>query len=76
MGKGDDMTNHINEIKTIPENLEAIGDPIAEHNLVAILISSLPKEFNYLITGLETIGESMLTWDYVRDRLIHEANKL
>ena len=28
MGKGDDMTNHVNEIKTISEHLEAIGDPI------------------------------------------------
>ena len=27
MGKGDDMTNHVNEIKTISEHLEAIGDP-------------------------------------------------
>ena len=55
IGKGDDMTNHVNEIKTISEHLEAIGDPIAEHDLVIILISSLPEEFNYLITALETI---------------------
>ena len=56
MGKGDDMTNHVNEIKTISEHLEAIGDQIAEHDLNIILISSLPKEFNYLITALETIA--------------------
>ena len=49
------MTNHVNEIKTISEHLEAIGDPIAEHDLLIILISSLPEEFNYLITALETI---------------------
>ena len=76
MGKGDDMTNHVSEIKTISEHLEAIGDPIVEHNLVVILISSLPEEFNYLITALETIAESTLTWDYVCERLIREANKL
>ena len=69
MGKGDDVTNHVNEIKTISEQLEAIGNPKAEHDLVIILISSLPEEFNYLITALETIAESTLTWDYVRDRL-------
>ena len=61
MGKGDDVTNHVNEIKTISEQLEAIGDPKAEHDLVIILISSLPEEFNYLITALETIAESTLT---------------
>ena len=70
------MTNYVNEIKTISEHLEAIGNQIAEHDLVIILISSLPKEFNYLITALETIAERMLTWDYVHDRLIHEADKL
>ena len=47
MGKGDDMANHVNDIKTISEHLEAIGDSIAEHDLVIILISSLPEEFNY-----------------------------
>ena len=47
IGKWDDMTNHINEIKTISEHLEVIGDPIAEHDLVIVLISSLPEEFNY-----------------------------
>eukprot|EP00794_Sanderia_malayensis_P016396 gene16396-biopygen12085 len=41
-----------------------------------ILISSLPEQYNYLITALETIGEDKLTWDYVRDRLIHEYDKM
>ena len=68
------MTNHVNEIKTTSEHLEAISAQIAEHDLVIILISSLPEEFIYLITALETI--STLTWDYVRDRLIHESDKL
>ena len=44
--------------------------------MVIILISSLPDDYNNLITALETIAEEKLTWDYVRDRLIHEADKL
>ena len=68
------MTNHVNEIKTTSEHLEAISAQIAEHDLVIMLISSLAEEFIYLITALETI--STLTWDYVRDRLIHESDKL
>ena len=74
--KGSDMVEHINAVKTIAEHLEAIGDPIVEHDLVIILISSLTDEYNSLITALETIAEDNLTWDYVRDRLIHEADKL
>ena len=40
-----------------------------------LLVSSLPKKDNYLITALETIAEEHLTWDYVSDRLIHEIEK-
>ena len=39
-----------------------------------LLISSLPDDYNYLITALETIAEDNLTWDYVRD-IIHESEK-
>ena len=75
MEKGQNMTEHINYIKTLSEHLEAIDDRIAEKDLVILLISSLPEEYNYLITALETIAEDHLTWDYVRDRLIHESEK-
>ena len=70
------MINHINCVKTLSEHLEAVGDAVAEKDLVIILISSLPEDYNYLITALETIAEEKLTWDYVRDRLIHEAEKI
>ena len=46
---------------------------MAEKDLVIILISSLPDDYNFLITALETIAEEKLTWDYVRDRLLHES---
>ena len=72
MGKGAKMIDHINYIKTLAEHLEAVDDEIAEKDLVIILISSLPEEYNYLITALETIAEEKLSWNYVRDRLIHE----
>ena len=61
MGKVDDMANQVNETETISEHLETTGDPVAEHDLVLILISSLPEKFNYLIIALETIAESTLT---------------
>eukprot|EP00111_Clytia_hemisphaerica_P023199 TCONS_00068237-protein len=75
MEKGQDMTEHINQIKTLGEHLEAIDNAIAEKDLVILLISSLPDDYNYLITALETIADDDLTWDYVRDRLIHESEK-
>ena len=60
----------------LAEHLKAIDDATTEKDLVIILISGLPGECNYLITALETIVEEKLEWDYVRDRLIHEAQKM
>ena len=76
MNKGENMITHINYVKTLSEHLEAVDDPIAEKDLVIILISSLPDEYNYLITALETIAGEKLTLNYVRDRLIHESDKI
>ena len=57
MEKGHNMTKYINHIKTLSEHLEDIDDRIAEKGLVILLISSLPEEYNYLITALETDAE-------------------
>ena len=76
LDKGVSMLEHVNYLQTLSDHLEAVGDPIAEKDLVVILISSLTEEFSHLITALETIAEDRLTWTYVRDRVIHEYEKL
>ena len=75
MAESKSMTDHLNEVKTIAEHLEALEDPVAEKNLVMILISSLPNEYNNLITTLETLKQEKLTWDYVRDRVLAEFER-
>ena len=76
MNPGTDMTTHINDIKTISEHLEAVEDPVDEKDLVMILISSWPSEYNNLITTLETLSDDKLTWNYVRDRAIAEYDRM
>ena len=73
--KGQSMISHVNQIRTLQEHLEAIGDNVTDKDLVIILLSSLPGEYNYLVTALETIDEAKLTWDNVRDRVINEYEK-
>ena len=75
MEQGKSMVDHINNVKTIAEHLESLEDAPSEKDLVMILISSLPQEYNNLITTLETLNEDKLTWDYVRDRLISEYER-
>ena len=69
------MTDHVNNIKTLSEQLEALDDPVSEREIVMILISSLPPAYNNLITALETLKGENLTWNYVRDRVIHEFER-
>ena len=71
-----DMTAHIDHIKMISEHLEACGNPISEEDLVMVLISSWPPEYNNLVTTLETLSEDKLTWTYVRDRAIAECDRI
>ena len=75
MKKWQNITEHINHIKTLSEHLETIDNRIAEKNVVILLISSLLEEYNYLITALETIAEDQRTCDYVKDRFIHKNGK-
>lgn len=76
MDTGASMLEHVNYIETLSEHLQAVGDPITEKDLVIILVRSLPEIYNYLITALETTAEERLTWNYVRDRLVHEDEKM
>ena len=55
------MTEHVNKLRTISEQLEALDDIVVEKDLVMILLSSLPSEYNNLITTLETLKEESLT---------------
>lgn len=71
------MTEHINHIKTIAEQLESLDDVQNERDLVFILMSSVPMDrYRNLIATLETIEESRLTWNYVRDRMITEYDRI
>ena len=56
------MVTHVNNIKTIAEQLENLGDCQKEQDLVFILMSSLPMDdYRNLITTLETLEEERLT---------------
>ena len=46
------MTEHIKKLQTIKEHMEALDDPVSDRDFVMILMSSLPPEYNYLITKL------------------------
>ena len=73
--KGVTMEHHVNNLTTISEHLEALDDAVQEKDLVMILISSLSEDYNNLITALESVKETELTWTYVRERVIAEYDR-
>uniref|UniRef100_A0AAV1V1L6 Uncharacterized protein n=1 Tax=Peronospora matthiolae TaxID=2874970 RepID=A0AAV1V1L6_9STRA len=74
MGEGDDVLKHINKLKTLAEQLDAVGAPVSEDDLVITLLASLSESYQFLITSLESRSDS-LTWDLVTSRLMHEDLK-
>ena len=73
--EGKSAADHINTLRTVNDNLQSLGDALLEKDLVMILLSSLPEEYNNLITTLETLKDEQLTWEYVRDRVLAEFER-
>ena len=71
MSEGDALSVHINSIKTLSEQLAAIGAQISEEDLVMTLLMSLPTSYEHFITALESVSESELTYDYVVAKLMN-----
>ena len=74
MGEGDDVLEHINKFKTLAEQLDAVGAPVSEDDLVITLLASLSVSYQFLITALESRSDS-LTWDFVTSLLMLEDLK-
>ena len=74
MEEGDDVLEHINKIKTLAEQLDAVGAPVSEDDLVITLLASLSESYGFLITALKSRADS-LSWEFVTSRLLHEDLK-
>ena len=74
MEEGDDVLKHLNTIKTLAEQLDALGAPLGEEDLVITLFASLSESYRFLITVLESRADSLL-WELVTSRLMHEDLK-
>ena len=71
MHTGDSMANHINRIQSMADQLNSIGEPLNEEDIVMTLLGSLPDKFSTLITALESRSEP-LTMEFVGARLLNQ----
>uniref|UniRef100_A0AAV1TV20 Uncharacterized protein n=1 Tax=Peronospora matthiolae TaxID=2874970 RepID=A0AAV1TV20_9STRA len=51
MDEGDDVLKHINKLKSLAEQLDAVGAPVSEDDLVITLLGSLSESYQFLFTG-------------------------
>jgi transposase InsO family protein len=75
MQEGDDLLNHINQVKALADQLNCLEVPVTEDDVVMTLLESLPPSFEHLITALETLQMKNLTMEFVTARLMHEVSK-
>ena len=48
------MLGPINKVKTLEEQLDAVGAPVSEYDLVTTLLGSLSESCQCLVTALES----------------------
>ena len=68
------MAGHINKIKMMAQQLEAIGAPASEADTVTTLLYSLPESFEQLIISLESRADS-LDLEFLTARLLNEETR-
>ena len=74
--EGADVQNHINQMTELFDKLRDIGEELlSETWRVAMLLSSLPRSYDTLITALETRPEADLTYDLVQSKLLEEFSR-
>jgi hypothetical protein len=66
---GDDVLEHINKLSTLVEQLDAVGAPVSEDDLVVTLLSSLSESYQSLIT-LEARSDTL-----TRELVISEGQR-
>ncbi|KAH9079753.1 hypothetical protein Ae201684P_017099 [Aphanomyces euteiches] len=75
MAEGTDMMHHLNDLKTLSEQLEAVGAPVSEEDLVITLLCSLPESYDVLITALESRSDALTVSHARSGQMGHWANK-
>lgn len=66
------MSDHLVAASELVHRLSRMKEPLKEHLVVAILLSSLPESYNPLVTALEGRPEEDLKLEYVKGKLLDE----
>ena len=71
MKDGETMTEYLDKFHSATKELEVIGSPIQEEDLIATLLNSLPSSYDNLIISLES-RTNQIDLDIIHARLLQE----
>ena len=71
----ENMLAHINQLRSLHDQLKEIGSKINDEELAKTLLASLPEEFKPLLTALDAVGEDNLSFEKVKDMLLNDADR-
>eukprot|EP00794_Sanderia_malayensis_P004356 gene4356-4937_t len=69
------MLEHINTLKSLYDQLRGMGAEIDDQELAMTLLASLPDDFKPLITALDAVGESNLSFQKVKAMLLYDFDQ-
>lgn len=72
MEEGGNLAEHLVQLSELVQRLVAMGEDLKEHWVIAVLLSSLPRSYDTLITALETRPETELKLEYIKGRLLDD----
>ena len=67
------MIEHINYLKYLHVQLREMG--VDDKELAMTLLASLPDDFMLLITGLDAVGATALSFDIVKIMLLNDTDR-
>ena len=73
--EGESMQTHINAVRELADQLEAIGAPVTDGDIAMTLLCSLPQQYDSLIVALEARPANELTGEFVASRLLAEEKR-
>lgn len=75
LNEGDNMEDHLVLMMEIIDKLSIMGEDLADHLVVAFMLSSLPESYSTIVMALETRPDKDLTVELVKEKLIQESKR-
>lgn len=75
MEESGNMDDHLINLTDLFQKLTDLGEELSNSSIVGIILSSLPRSYDTLVTVLETRPEADLTLSLVQSKLLAEYNR-